>query len=69
MEYKFLVSTNKSHFESTADIIYVTVSGDTDIAVGGLTVSYRFISRADCTLPYLEYELKWYVPYAKCANP
>jgi len=44
------------------------VSGDTDISVGGLTVSDRFISRADCTLPYLEYAVQRYVPCAKCAN-
>ena len=67
VEYKFLVSTNKSHFESTADTIYETVSGDTDIEVGGSTVSDRFISRADCTLPYLVDAVQWYVPCAKCA--
>ena len=46
-----------------------TVSGNTDISVGGLTVSERFISRADCTLPYLEGAVQWYVPCAKCAKP
>jgi len=45
------------------------VSGDTDISVGGLTVSDRFISRADSTLPYLEYAVQRYVPCGKCANP
>jgi len=55
VEYRFIVSTNKSYFESTVDTIEETVSGDKDIAVGRLTVSDRFISRADCTLPYLEY--------------
>jgi hypothetical protein len=69
VEYKFLVSANKSEFEITADIIDETVSGDTDISVGGLTVSDRFISRADCTLPYLENAVQWYVPCAKRAHP
>ena len=55
IKHKFLVSTNKSQVEMEADITDETVSGDTDISVGGLTVSDRFISRADCTLPYLEY--------------
>jgi hypothetical protein len=45
------------------------MSGGTDIAVTVLAINDRFISRADCTLPYLEYALKWYVPCAKCANP
>ena len=58
LEYRFIASTNKTYFENTADKIEETVSGDTDIAVGGLTVSDRFILRADCTLPYLEYALK-----------
>jgi hypothetical protein len=68
VEYKFLVSTNKPQFEITADIIDERVSGDTDISVGGLTVSDSFISRADCTLPYLENAVQWYVPWAKCAH-
>jgi len=46
-----------------------TVSGDTDISVGGLTVSDKFISRADCTLPYLQHAVQWYVPCAKRAKP
>ena len=58
IEYKVLVSTNKSQFEMEADLIDETVSGDTDISVGGLTVSERFISRADRTVSYLEYTLK-----------
>jgi hypothetical protein len=69
IEYKLLVSTNKSQLEIITDMIDETVSGDTDISVGGLTVSDRFISRADCTLPYVEYAVQWYVPCAKCANP
>ena len=58
IEYKCLVSTSKSQFEIEADLIDETVSGDTDISVGGLTVSERFISRADRTVSYLEYTLK-----------
>jgi hypothetical protein len=46
-----------------------TVSGGTDISVGGLTISDRFISRIDCILPYLVDAVQWYVPCAKCANP
>ena len=69
IEYKVLVSTNKSQFEMEAHLTDETMSGDTDISVGGLTVSDRFISRADSTLPYLEYAVQWYVPCAKCANP
>ena len=69
IENKFVVSTNKSQFEMKYDITYKTVSGDTDISVGGLTVSDRFISRADCTLPYLQYAVQRYVPCAKTANP
>jgi hypothetical protein len=68
IEYKVLVSTNKSQFEMEADLTDETVSGDMDIAVGGLTVSDRFISRADCTLPYFEFAVQWYVPCAKCEN-
>jgi hypothetical protein len=67
VEYKFLVSTNNSHFESKTDTIHQTVSGDTDISVGAL--SDKFISRADCILASLEYALKWYDPCAKCASP
>jgi hypothetical protein len=48
-----------------ADTTDVTASGDTDISVGGLTVSDRFMWRADCTLPYLENAVQWYVPCAK----
>jgi len=69
IENKIFVSTNKSQFEMKADVTYKTVSGDTDISVGGLTVSDRFISRADCTLPYLQYAVQRYVPCAKTANP
>ena len=68
IKHKFLVSTNKSQVEMEADLTDETVSGDTDISVGGLTVSDRFISRADCTLPYLEYAVQRYVPCAKCAK-
>ena len=68
VEYKILVSTNKSQFESKADTTDETVSGDTDISIGGLTVSERFISRADCTLPYLEGAVQWYVLCAKCVK-
>jgi hypothetical protein len=69
IEYKILVSTNKSHFEMEADLTGETVSGDTDISVGGLTVSDRFISRADWTVSYSENAVQWYVPCAKFANP
>jgi hypothetical protein len=69
IEHKLLVSTNKSQFESKANLTDETVSGDMDISVGGLTVSDRFISRADCTLPYLKYAVQRYVPCAKYANP
>jgi hypothetical protein len=69
IEYKVLVSTNKSQFEMEADLIDEIVSGDMDIAVGGLRVSDRFISRADCTLSYSEFPVQWYVPCAKCAKP
>jgi len=62
---KVLVSTNKS---MEAEFAYETLSGDKKISVGGLTVSDRFISRADCTLPYLEYAVQRYVPCAKCAD-
>ena len=58
IEHKFLVSTNKSQFEMEADLTDETMSGDTDISVGGLTVSDRFISRADCTPPYSEYAVR-----------
>jgi len=50
------------------DLIDETVSEDTDISVGGLTVSERFISRADWTVSYFENSVQFYVPYAKCAN-
>ena len=69
VEYKFLVQTNKSEFDIQTDLTDETVSGDTDISVGGLTVSGRFISRADCTLPYLQDAVQWYVPCAKCSDP
>jgi hypothetical protein len=69
VEYKFLVTINKSQFEIKADLIDETVSADTDISVGGLTVSDRFISRAECTLPYLENAVQWYVSWAKFADP
>jgi len=69
IEYKVLVSTNKSQFDMEADLTDEIVSGDTNIAVGGLKVSDRFISRADCTLPYSEFAVQWYVPCAKCEKP
>jgi hypothetical protein len=69
IEYKILVSTNKLVFEMEDDVTGETVSGDTDISVGGLTVSDRFISRADWTVSYFENAVHWYVPCAKCANP
>jgi len=69
IKHKVLVSTNKPQFENKVDITVETMSADTDIAVGGLTVSDKFIPRADCILPYLEYALKWYVPCTNCANP
>ena len=52
-----------------AELTDETVSGYTDTAVGGLKVINRFISRADCTLPYSEFAVQWYVPCAKCAKP
>ena len=52
-----------------SDLIDETVSGDTDIAVGGLAVSGRFVWRADCTVHYLENAINWYVPCAKYAKP
>jgi len=69
VEYKIIVQTNKSQFEMETELTDETVSGDTDISVGCLTVSDRFISRADCTLIYLEEAVQWYVPCAKCSNP
>ena len=51
------------------DLIDETVSGNTDISVGGLTESDRFIFRSECTLPYLQDTVQWFVPCAKCANP
>ena len=69
VEYKFLVPTNKSHFEMRTDLIDETVSGDTDISIGGLTVRDKFISRAECTLSYLQDAVQWYVPCPKCAKP
>jgi len=69
IEYKVLVSTNESQFEMEVDLIDEAVSGDTDISVGGLTVSERFISRADWTVSYIENSVQCYVPCAKCANP
>jgi len=69
IEYKVLVSTNKSQFDTEADLTDEIVSGDMDIAVGGLKVSDRFILRADCTLPYFEFAVQWYVPCAKCEKP
>ena len=69
VEYKILVSTNKSDLDMATELTDETVSGDTDISVGGLTVSGRFLSRADCTLPYLQDAVQWYVPCAKCSKP
>jgi hypothetical protein len=59
VEYEVLVSTNKSQFEMERDLTDETVSGDTGIAVGDLTVGERFISRAECTLPYFENAVQW----------
>jgi len=51
------------------DLFDETVSGNTDISVGGLKVSERFKSRADWTVSYFENSVQFYVPCAKCANP
>jgi len=69
VEYKVLVPTNKSHFEMGTDLIDETVSGDTDISIGALTVRDKFMSRADCTLSYLQDAVQWYVPCPKYAKP
>jgi hypothetical protein len=69
VQYKVLVSKNKSQFEMKANLIDETAHGDTDISVGGLTISDRFISRTDFTVPYAENVIKWYVPCAKYVSP
>jgi hypothetical protein len=69
VEYKVLISTNKSQFEAEANFIEEAVSGDADISVGALTINERIISHVDWTVSYFESGVKWYVPCASLAKP
>jgi hypothetical protein len=69
VEYKVSVSKNESQFEMKTNLIEETAFGETDLSVGGLTISDKFISSADFTVPYVENVIKWYVPCAKHSHP